>query len=428
MPDYGAGAGAAGGTCGASCSGGACDLGGGAGYGRGRPRQRGWLGGINYAGWIDQGVTINTSSPSNGSNFPVTFNDESNEYLLDQVYMLLERPVEQLGYAWDIGGRVDLLFGTDAKFTTARGLETHHDFSDRWNFDRYGLAMPQLYMEVNAPFGDGLSLKLGHFYTLLGYEKVPAVENFFYSHSYALQYGEPLTHTGFLGSVQCGNVSYHAGMTRGWNNWEDNNNDFGVLGAVKWTSDDQRTSLSYAVHTGPEQDEPPTNAQLPRRVEPGAAASYRLADALRHPVRRWIRAGRRRPGPLQCQLVRHQPVPVLCDQLRLGVRDPFRVVPRCRRHAGHDRTGRRLFRTDVRPELAAERSDRGAARIPLGLGRYAGLPSVRRRHQAEPDPGGLRRGRKLLSSGGRRFQVVDPVGWDEVPPYAATRFKPTGSA
>jgi hypothetical protein len=114
-------------------------------------------------------------------------------------------------------------------------------------------------MEVNAPVANGLSMKLGHFYTLLGYEKVPAVENFFYSHSYALQYGEPLTHTGFIGSMQFGSVSYHAGMTRGWNNWEDNNNDFGVLGAVKWTSDDQRTSLSYAVHTGPEQDEPTTN-------------------------------------------------------------------------------------------------------------------------------------------------------------------------
>jgi hypothetical protein len=122
--------------------------------------------------------------------------------------------------------------------------------------------MPQAYMEVYAPWGNGLTMKLGHFYTILGYETVPAVENFFYSKSLAFQYGEPFRHTGFLGSTRLGILNFHAGMTRGWDNWEDNNNDFAFLGGIDWTSRDQATSIAFAIHVGREQDEPPLNTDV----------------------------------------------------------------------------------------------------------------------------------------------------------------------
>ena len=57
--------------------------------------------------------------------------------------------------------------------------------------------MPQLYVETDY---DDLKIKWGHFYTIIGYESVPAVSNFFYTHSYTEQYGEPFTHTGILAS------------------------------------------------------------------------------------------------------------------------------------------------------------------------------------------------------------------------------------
>ena len=53
--------------------------------------------------------------------------------------------------------------------------------------------MPQAYAEVFCPWGNGLSVKLGHFYSIFGYETVTAPDNFFYSHSYVFQYGEPNT-------------------------------------------------------------------------------------------------------------------------------------------------------------------------------------------------------------------------------------------
>ncbi|MEE8452367.1 MAG: porin [Thermoguttaceae bacterium] len=217
---------------------------------------------IVYDGWISQGYTLNANGPRNNLNFPVGFNNQSNQYQMNQIYVLLEKPVDRSGCSWDIGGQVDLLFGTDATFATSRGLETHEDFSDRWNLDRYGLAMPQLYMEVFAPWGNGLSLKLGHFYSLVGYETVPAAENFFYSHSYALQYGEPITHTGFVASKQLGRMTFHAGMTRGWDNWSDNNNDSSFIAGINFTSEDGRTSIAYGFVGGREQDDPPRNTNF----------------------------------------------------------------------------------------------------------------------------------------------------------------------
>ena len=74
--------------------------------------------------WLDQGATINTLSPRNRINGPVTFNDRSNDYQLNQIYLRLKRDVDTEGDRWDMGGRVDLLYGTDSIYTEARGLES----------------------------------------------------------------------------------------------------------------------------------------------------------------------------------------------------------------------------------------------------------------------------------------------------------------
>jgi hypothetical protein len=118
------------------------------------------------------------------------------------------------------------------------------------------LAMPQVYAEVFAPWGNGISMKLGHFYSEFGYETVTAPENFFYSHSYVFQYGEPKTYTGLIGESTLGDFTIKAGMTRGWDNWEDNNNDLAFTGGIGWTSDNKRTSISFNVNAGREQDDP----------------------------------------------------------------------------------------------------------------------------------------------------------------------------
>lgn len=211
-------------------------------------------------GWVSQGFTWNPDEPRNNFNLPTTFNDRANEYQLNQLYVSMGIEAEESAIDWDVGAQIDLLYGSDYFFTTSVGLETHRNGTPRWNSDGprngggaalYGLAMPQLFAEVWAPVGNGVSMKFGHFYTTLGHETVTAPDNFFYSHSYTMQYGEPFTHTGFLATTEVSDgVTVHGGFTRGWDNWEDPNSDLAFLGGVELNWD--RTSLAYAVHVGDE--------------------------------------------------------------------------------------------------------------------------------------------------------------------------------
>jgi len=218
---------------------------------------------VRMGGWLDQGFTGNFQKPSNNFNLPVTFNDRSNEYQMNQLYLFMERPVDFGGDELDWGFRADLLYGTDYFFTTATGLETNTNGSAHWNSSKgprrngantyamYGLAMPQLYAELYVPWLAGVSIKAGHFYTPIGYEKVTAPDNFFYSHSYSMQYGEPFTHTGLLTTFQVNDqLQLLAGLTRGWDNWENNNNDLSLLAGIGWTSRDEATTANLVMTSG----------------------------------------------------------------------------------------------------------------------------------------------------------------------------------
>ena len=224
---------------------------------------------IGWYGWLSQGFTWNSDSPADRFNGPLTFNDRSNEYQMNQLYTVLERQVCRDGRDWDFGGRADLLYGTDYFFVTSLGLETHPDGTPRWNSESgprgdgaalYGLALPQLYAEFYAPACYGLSARIGHFYSILGYESAMDPENFFYSRSYARQYGEPFTHTGFVADYGLTHsLRVLGGLTRGWDTWEDPNSAAGFLGGVTWSCPDGNGALSFAVHTGNEDSEGESN-------------------------------------------------------------------------------------------------------------------------------------------------------------------------
>ncbi|MEP7370616.1 MAG: porin [Nitrosospira sp.] len=220
--------------------------------------------GLEVGGWINGGATYNANNPSDGFNGTVTFADRANRFQLNQFNIFLQRPVVSQGTEWDIGGRFDFLFGTDAIYAQAFGIsafdENTGEPSDRGNWDlnlcckstrTYGIALPQAYLEAFVPIGNGLNIKAGHFYTPLGYETVPAPDNFFYTRAYILNSGEPFTHTGLLGNYTVNdNWSVIGGATTGsatggWDGGFDKQLDnWGGLGAILWSSDDKRTSAT----------------------------------------------------------------------------------------------------------------------------------------------------------------------------------------
>ncbi|BCG64786.1 MAG: hypothetical protein methR_P2578 [Methyloprofundus sp.] len=200
--------------------------------------------------WASGGVTGN----SNGNtNEPVLFNDKVNEFNLNQLNFFIERAVDTEGDSWDIGMRMDFMYGTDARFTQASGWDTN--WNNHNNGGYYDIAMPQLYVEIFAPIGNGITAKLGHFYTTIGNEVVTSPDNFFYSHAYTMLYGEPFTHTGALFSYDINdNFSINGGAVMGWDNMTENAGAWSFLGGGSWTSDSQASSVTVQLISGNQSD------------------------------------------------------------------------------------------------------------------------------------------------------------------------------
>ncbi len=204
---------------------------------------------LTIGGWIDQGITSSNHVPADRFNGPVTFNDRDREYQMNQLWVYAERVTDTGGCGFDVGGRVDFMYGTDWRFTRSNGLEDNWNESSRF----YGAAFPQAYLDVAW---NDWTVRMGHFYTMIGYEVVPAPQNFFYSHAYTMQYGEPFTHTGLLATNHINDgLSVSVGFDRGWDNWQDNNDKLEILGGVSASSYDGLTSLTFALTSGAYDDE-----------------------------------------------------------------------------------------------------------------------------------------------------------------------------
>ena len=245
--------------------------------------------GIETYGFIDVGIGTNAwGADWNG---PITFNDRAWQGQMNQLYLINERILKEDQLS--LGGRVDLLYGTDYIYTTATG------FDGGWNDTNggnryYGLAMPQLYGEVGT---QALNVKFGHFYTLIGYEVVPAIGNFFYTHAYTMQYGEPFTHTGVLATWNPNDqLSIIGGITNGWDNWDNglptlqanpfpgSTSNASFLGAVTFSSSDGSQALTLANSSGNEFATAsfvnPTSAYVGNRTVTSIVYSNEFTDQL----------------------------------------------------------------------------------------------------------------------------------------------------
>jgi hypothetical protein len=204
-------------------------------------------GGIS--GWLNGGFVGNFGVPPSKFNGPYNAVDRANEAMMNQVYFIAERTLPTDG-SNGIGYRTDLLYGEDFPLAMSLGWETNPGPTD-WNSgEYYGLAIPQLYAEVG---NQDISLKLGHFYTIVGYEGVPAVGNFFYQKSYSYQFAGPFTHWGGLVNWNASeNVEIDAGLVNGWNGLASPYSDANFLGRIRAKNDDNSFATSFAIVSGNE--------------------------------------------------------------------------------------------------------------------------------------------------------------------------------
>ena len=121
-------------------------------------------------------------------------------------YFILSKSADSCPDQFGVGGQVDFILGHDSDDTSAfGGLDGSFDNgwtdNDQGDIDNVGIAMPQIYASFYAPIGNGVTVDVGHFYTIIGWEVVTAPDNFFYSHAYTMVYSEPFTHTGALATL-----------------------------------------------------------------------------------------------------------------------------------------------------------------------------------------------------------------------------------
>lgn len=203
--------------------------------------------GIDMGGWVEQGITTNALNPDDRYNGPNACNDRNNEYQLNQAWLYFVKPTKTDGCGWDLGGRVDVVYGTDWRFGQSYGLENRIDSNESF----YGLILPQFYMEVAV---NDLTVKMGHFATFTSLEVIPAPLNFFYSHALlACPYFDPVLVTGLQADYKLDdNWTAVGGFNNGSMEFEDPSHTYNFLGGVKRASDDKRSNLSVMVDAGPD--------------------------------------------------------------------------------------------------------------------------------------------------------------------------------
>ena len=241
---------------------------------------------VKIYGWIQNSYTGNANGRGNGLNFGVEPNALANQWMGNQYYLVVENPLEQTDWV-NFGFRIDNMFGNDWQFNYMQGL-----FNRAFPPGHFaGFDLSQLYGEVHLPIltPGGLDVKGGLWYTLAGYEQVPAIARPLLSVPYMFNYGQPFRHVGVVTTLHLTpRLNLFNGTINGWDRWVNENYIWGYIGGFAWTSRDAKTNVAFTCVWGPDQfphflaaNQPiyPTGyiniPGLARRPDPGYASNER---------------------------------------------------------------------------------------------------------------------------------------------------------
>ncbi|HEX8911400.1 MAG TPA: outer membrane beta-barrel protein, partial [Humisphaera sp.] len=209
------------------------------------------------------------------------FDVENQKLLLNQLTLNVERTVDAADAAkrnqWDVGGRVELMYGADARFLHSNGLLDHHDddvTTQVTGGPRNQFDVTQAYVDLAIPVGEGLRVRAGKFIFFKNHDPNASV---FYSHSFTFGAALPFTLTGAYATYTLNEQwSFDAGFSRGWDqSVDDNNGAIDVFGRVRYAVNKDLV-LSLAAITGPEQDDDNRNY----RTVVNLSAVWKVGDTL----------------------------------------------------------------------------------------------------------------------------------------------------
>lgn len=191
------------------------------------PNGEGWKNtGIQIYGWANVGFNVSTSDKPGYANAPAAYSGRPNTIQADQEVLYVERQpnTEQTDH-FDWGFRVAALYGTDYRFTTAKGV-----FSEQLlkHNREYGFDPVMLYADLYFPHvANGMDVRIGRYISLPDIEAQLAPNNYTYSHSLTYTY-DCYTQSGINTTTKLNNHwMLQAGISAGCE-------------AVPWTRPDSR--------------------------------------------------------------------------------------------------------------------------------------------------------------------------------------------
>src|SRR5438067_8734944 len=100
---------------------------------------------LTLYGWVETGFTGNLDAPKDNQNFGRLFDDRSNELVLNQAVVTAERALDpKIGFDW--GFKLQLMFGTDARYIHSLGMRNHRAGTDLYQAD-----IPEAYLSLHFP-------------------------------------------------------------------------------------------------------------------------------------------------------------------------------------------------------------------------------------------------------------------------------------
>ena len=234
--------------------------------------------GVNVFGHIEESYTYNPwprNIPGYGEvNFGRFYDLDANRATLNQIDLTVERLVDPKHF--DVGFRMEWLYGSDARFLHSNGLFDWYGPKDPASGLHNNILGPreqfdllQAYVDVAVPLGNGLRIRLGKFEAFTG--GVDPTTTVFMSHSYlfateplvfspgthgfisGFKGPRPITQTGVLVTYHLNdNLTVDVGASRGWDqSLKDVNSALDFFSRATYRFDDN-TAIAVSFWTGPQ--------------------------------------------------------------------------------------------------------------------------------------------------------------------------------
>jgi hypothetical protein len=246
---------------------------------------------LNVSGYVETSFNLNTHKPTygglnafnnrSGVNDLRSFDQYEDTFVLNGIKLTVEKPVAETG---GIGGRIDLMFGEDAKFLNAatkraqysnqlQTVDANGNFitsNGTWAYinDVDNTFIEQAYGLLRAPYGNGIDIYFGKFVTLLGVEVIENKDNWNASRGLIFNYGKPFTNTGLRASYDW-NDKFNTiiGVNNGGDQDLDNNNEKSMEAKATYKFNDKIT-LSQAANVGLGGETPTRNENASTQKSP----------------------------------------------------------------------------------------------------------------------------------------------------------------